>query len=356
MDWHGLELVCPACRQELRSRTDSLVCTACQRAYPVRLGIPDLRLWPDPYIGFEEDRAKGEKLAQSSAGLSFADMVELYYQQTTVVPPFQAKAFTRALLAAADRAAHSLDRWEQSAAGDAAAATLLEIGCGTAPLLVPATRRYQRVAGVDIAFRWLVVARRRLEDAGVDVPLLCACAEALPFPDQVAERVVLDSAIELLRDARRGAEEAFRVLRPGGWLFLATPNRLSLGPDPHVGLWAGGWLPPRVLAAWVRARGAIPPERRLFSARSLRRLLVSEGFDAIEVYVPEVPAAQRAGFGAGLRRVIDAYNAGVRTPPGRALLRRIGPLLHATACKPSVRPAHAGDRMAAAPALPAPGA
>ena len=341
MDYLGLELVCPACRHDLALRggmPPELRCSACARAYPIIAGIPDLRLWPDPYIGMEEDRAKGEKLASECAGLSFADSVELYYRLTTVVPAFQARAFTRALLAAAPRAAHALEQWEHGTdrtAEATGALDLLEVGCGTAPLLVGAAAKYGHVAGVDVAFRWLVLARKRLQEAGLELPVLCACAEALPFPDAMFGRFVLDSTLEHLRDQTRGLEEAQRVMRPRARLFIATPNRRSLGPDPHAGIWAGGWLPDRVVGAYVRRKGGIPPKRKLLSTGELRRGLVRAGFDEVRTFVPEVPAGQRSGFGPGLRRIIDAYNTAVRTPPGRAVLLRIGPLLHAVARKPA---------------------
>ena len=44
--------------------------------------------------------------------------------------------------------------------------TALDLGCGTAPLSIAATKRYKVVAGVDIAFRWLVVAKKRVAEMG----------------------------------------------------------------------------------------------------------------------------------------------------------------------------------------------
>jgi SAM-dependent methyltransferase len=327
-----------------------LQCIGCSREYPVVLGIPDLRLWPDPYISMEEDRAKGEKLARACEGLGFADSVELYYRTTTVVPPFQARAFTRALIAAKARAADSLDRWERVAGReDTAGMRLLELGCGTAPMLEIAAGRYAQVAGIDIAFRWLVMARKRLEAAGSQVPLICACAEALPFPDASFERVIADSTLEHLRDVRVGLAECYRVLRAGGRFFAATPNRWSLGPDPHAGIWAGGWMPRSVVARYVRARGGIPPVRRLLSASDLATFLRAVGFEKPRIFVPDIPAEQRQGFSPILRRVIDLYNLSVSTAGGRALLLRMGPLLHTVAAKAASSPINAEQHASAIP-------
>nr|MDP9177007.1 class I SAM-dependent methyltransferase [Gemmatimonadota bacterium] len=208
MEFHGVELVCPACRTNLdQEDADSLRCAACERTFPILLGIPDLRLWPDPYVAFEEDRAIGLRLARECAHLSFPEAVEHYYRMTGRVPPFQARRFARGLTAATARAAAQLDHWETLATDSSERTALLEIGCGTAGLLQIASARYRETAGIDIAFRWLVLAGKRLADAGVAVPLICACAEALPFRDGVFTRVVADSSVEHLRDQRRALQE-----------------------------------------------------------------------------------------------------------------------------------------------------
>jgi SAM-dependent methyltransferase len=334
MELHGLVVVCSVCRGDLAAETaTALRCAECGRNFPIIAGIPDLRLETGPYISLEEDRAKALLLERECTGLDFAASVQRYYELADAVPAFQARRFIRSLLAAAGRAAHSLERWE-SVSGAAGGGVLLEIGCGTAPLLVAASGRYPRLVGVDIALRWLVMARKRLTDAGLDLPLVCASAESLPFRDQTFDRIVLDSTIEHVRDQRRAFAECRRTLRAGGWMYLSTPNRFSLGPDPHTGLPAGGWLPETLTAAYVRWRGGRPPERRLLSAGDLRRSLRAEGLDSVRIGVPDVPAAQRAGFGPAARRLIDGYHVFRKMPLGRQLLERVGPLLDAVARKP----------------------
>ncbi|MCI0437049.1 MAG: methyltransferase domain-containing protein [Gemmatimonadetes bacterium] len=335
MKYHGIDIVCPACRADLELRGDwrdgDLRCSACQRRYPILAGIPDLRLWPDPYIGFEQDRLKGLMLDEHCDALDFAAAVRFYYNVTEKVPPFQATRFARSLMVAAARARHSLETWETAAPEATRGMALLEIGCGTAALLISAAGRYGSVVGIDVAFRWLVLARRRLKDAGVEAPLLCACAEALPFPDRSFDRIVADSTIEHVRDAHATLDECARVARAGAGLFVATPNRFSLGPDPHAGLPAGGYLPDAVIAAYVRVKGGIPPRRRLWSGRGLHRALERHGFSIVQLGAPVIPRAQLEGFGRVARAGASVYNLVRRVPPGRLLLDRIGPLIHAVA-------------------------
>jgi 2-polyprenyl-3-methyl-5-hydroxy-6-metoxy-1,4-benzoquinol methylase/uncharacterized protein YbaR (Trm112 family) len=336
MNYHGIELVCPACRSDLEGAADvdgSVRCRSCAREYPVIAGIPDLRLWPDPYIDFEADRAKGLRLHEACATRSFAESVRYYYSVTEAVPPFQARRFERGLLAAEDRARASLDEWQSFAPSAKNADVLLDLGCGTGPLLAVAAARSRQVVGVDVAFRWLVLARRRLAERGVHVPVVCACAEALPFAGASFDCVTAESVLEHLRDGEQAMREVNRVMRLGGWCFLSTPNRFSVGPDPHTGMPAGSWMPDSVVAAYVRRKGGIPPKRRLQSRGSLKRLLVGAGMEVRALFPPAISAMQVAALSRPARLLAGAHNSARRTSAGRAVLQTIGPLLHAVAQK-----------------------
>ena len=334
MDFKGVEICCPHCRGELRRpREEELICVRCERRYPVVLDIPDLRIFPDPYIGFEEERAKVRRLVERFPQLRFEEFVDFYYSITSVVPAHHARQYKRGLLAGVGRTKAWLEMWE-TAAGNGRAETLLEIGCGTAPLLV-AAEGFQRRVGVDIALRWLVVGKKRLAEAGLDLPLICACAEALPLRDSSFDRVVADSVIEHLKDQRAAVAEVHRVLQPGGYFFVSTPNRFSLGPDPQTGIWAGSWLPRSLTAAVVRRQGGIPPIRHLLGIAGLRRLLRDARFEDVRIFLPSIPAEQRARFSPALNRLIGLYDLARRLPITRHLLYVFGPLFQAVARKPA---------------------
>jgi SAM-dependent methyltransferase len=326
----------------LKERTSGdapYVCSACRREYPVILGIPDFRVFADPYIGIEEDRAKGRKLAERFNDFDFRGFVEHYYSMTDVVPPSQAQRYIRSLLGAGARAEAALDAWEPKGKSATSGGALLEIGCGTAPLLIAAAARFDNTVGIDIAFRWLVVAKKRLTEVGLETPLFCACAEALPFRGGAFDRVVADSVLEVVADQQAALSEAFRVMRPGGRLLVATPNRFSIGPDPHIGLWAGGMMPRSVIERRARKLGAIPPKRNLLSFLSLRRLLRETGFTLRQIFLPDVPEGQRRHFPRPMQWLIAAYHGVKRLPVTRQLLYVIGPLLYAVAQKERSEPA-----------------
>jgi ubiquinone/menaquinone biosynthesis C-methylase UbiE len=313
-----------------------LTCAACSRQYPVVLGIPDLRLFPDPYIGLEPDREKGIKVGAKLESLSFEQLIDYYYSTTSVVPPHHARQYKAGLLAGPARSKAALKSWDELA-GRGPCRLMLEVGCGTAPLLVAAAARFPRMAGVDISFRWLVVAKKRLAETRLDLPLLCACAEALPFPDGAFDRVAIEFAVENFEDQPRAARECGRVLSPGGCLCISMPNRFSPGPDPHVGLWCGSLLPDRWIAAYARRSRAVPPRRRLLSPASLDRLLREAGFEAPRVAVPALAAEQLARFGPAVRALAGTYRAALHVPVCGQALRWIAPILHAVARKPERR-------------------
>lgn len=329
MNFKGIEICCPVCHGELDFPCpDTMICRGCGRSYPLLLGIPDLRVFPDPYISFEEDRAKGCQLAKRFDDFDFDGFVDFYYSKTPAVPKQQALLYKRGLRAAAGRAEHWLHSWEK--ATSAHGESLLDVGCGTAPLLV-AAKDYPRRVGIDIAFRWLVVGKKRLAEAGLDLPLICACAEYLPFPSLRFDRVVADSVLEHLRDQPRALAEVRRVLSATGFFFLSTPNRFSLGPDPQTGVWAGGWLPRGWTDALVRRQGGIPPVRSLLNVFSLSRLLRGTGFRQVCVSLPSVSEEQCAHFSPMMRRILAAYDVARRYPVVRHLLYLVGPMFQAVA-------------------------
>jgi ubiquinone/menaquinone biosynthesis C-methylase UbiE/uncharacterized protein YbaR (Trm112 family) len=340
MKFKDVEICCPLCKGELYEAAAvderSLSCPSCDRAFPVIFGIPDLRLFADPYIDIDADRAKGALLVSQTQDLTFEETIRFYYDITPAVSDQQAEQFTRGLLSGMARSQAAIATWDQDgnlSTGDSDR-PILDVGCGTAPLLSVLGDRYPGSVGVDIAFRWLIVAKKRLRESNVDVPLICACSEALPFPANGFHRVVADSALEHFRGQAQALDEFLRVLRPNGHLSITTPNRYSVGPDPHLNVWAGGYLPKRLLKQYALKRGTVPPRRQLVSKGSIHRQLSAAGFEHISVDLPDVPSEQRDRFGRPIRLLVDTYQAMKRLPVFRQVLFTIGPLLVATARKP----------------------
>ena len=111
--------------------------------------------------------------------------------------------------------------------GDVAGLDVLELGCGGAQWSVGLAQRGARVVGLDVSERQLEHARRRVSDAGVDVTLVQASAEAVPLRDGSFDVVFCDHGAFNFADPRKLVPEAARLLRPGGLLAFSHPTPIS---------------------------------------------------------------------------------------------------------------------------------
>jgi SAM-dependent methyltransferase len=323
--------VCPSCHgaltHDVRAEVEQYTCEACERQYPVVIGIPDFRLRPDPWIGFENDRAKGMALEKQTKDADFETTVRAYWAMTPDTPRALAERFTQFVVTAELRATEWLDSVDTSSLPRA---PWLDVGCGTGDLVLAALRRGQPTVGIDIAFRWLVAARRRLQRAGFDAPLVCCNAEHLPFAPGSFAHVVSLGTIEHCLDAAALVAEAHRVLARDGSVSLRTVNRYSPLPEPHVGVWGVGYIPRRWADAYVHWRsGQRYEHHHPLSPRELRHGLRSVGFHRVRV----TPAAllpsdrQRVGRMAAIAPLYDGLR---RTPVIDRLMCWVAPLLEAS--------------------------
>ena len=328
----GRAMTCPACRGELldagEGEGEGLDCARCGRGYPVVAGLLDLRLESDRYLDLDAERAKAERLEVIAATTDVLGLSSAYYAITEDADDRRA----RFLAHIADAEA----RGEALSGRMPRPGRVLEVGCGTGGLLVALARDGVDVVGVDIAARWLVVARRRLADRGLSVPLMAAMAERLPWPDGHFDTVVADSVLEHLDDPATALKEWTRVLRPGGRLLAWSPNRFTLTTDPHLGLWGLGWLPRPWLSAYLRARGRGSWPPKTLSASGARRLASASGLVSIRVETPDIPVGWARTRPLSQRLAIRASAAARRIPGPRGLLRTFGPLWELSAMKKGV--------------------
>jgi SAM-dependent methyltransferase len=315
-----VELCCPACRVPLRVRGAEWHCDACGRRFPTVAGIPDLRLAGDRYLTLDEDRAKAERLAATPGG--FADGVRAYWEMTPEVPSALAEQYLARALDGEPRAEPHLDRIGR------VHGRLLDVGCGTAGLLVAAARRGLQPVGVDIALRWLVLAQRALREAGVEAPLFAADGALLPFTAGSFDIAVSIETLEHTEDQRGLLNACLRVARPGGRRYVVTANRWSIAPEPVSGLLGVGYLPRRLAPAYVRARRGTRYQH--FRAVSHAELEAWCGLDAPVRVGPAVLPAAPPSASSTRRSAQHAYETLLDLPVGRTVLGWIGPYLEVT--------------------------
>lgn len=300
-------------------------CAPCGFDYPLRYGFPDFRTAAAIDVDREQDLSVAELLAERAAKCTFSELRDYHYN---LRPEASAELHDRHAAhfhAETIRAARAI---QQLGAG-----SLLDLGCGAGQYLLAATRAGVEAVGVDASLCQLILARRLLDDEGLNAALALANVEQLPFRPEAFRSAVATDVIEHLDDPDLLLAEAARVLSPRGVLWLTTPSRFSLTAEPHVGLWGVGWLPHRLAVSYVRARTGIDYRSiRLLSLGALRRVL-QRSFPSVEIRLPAL-APSETNFLPPLKRLFaGAYNTASRIGLLRPALLRITPYFEATCRK-----------------------
>lgn len=316
-------LVCPLCRTDLdRIEGGSHRCPSCKRTYPEVAGIPDLRVVSDRYLTLDEDRAKAERLA-GREDLSFIELLEEYWRLTPEVPGALAARYVRATAEGAERG----DTWLRRIGYPGKGESLLEVGCGTGGVVAAAARAGAVVTGVDIALRWLVLARRLCDELGVTARLLAADGGLLPLRGGTFDRTVSIEAVEHARDQRGFLQSCILSARPGGRVDVVVANRYSLGPDPAVGLFGLGFMPRPLARQYVsRRRRTRYQFFRSLSGGELRSLVGLRN----DVAVVPGPLPPPSSGSSSLRRTVDRSYEGLRRRPSARILLSGSPFLLVT--------------------------
>ncbi|MBI4529263.1 MAG: methyltransferase domain-containing protein [Deltaproteobacteria bacterium] len=304
-----------------------------QRSYPVTLGIPDFRIFHDPSVQTETEKTFTVRLAAEYPHCSFAELLACF---ESLIP------INRSSLAA-KRRLHlqtGVARGKSSLAEIQGLTKLptrgqfLEIGCGTGPFLLAAADMFQAVVGLDISMPRLILAKKRLEEAGRPAMLTCACAESLPFSEQSFHLVVGSDMIEHVADPVKVIREGYRVLVPDGAIFLATPNRWSLTAEPHVNVWGVGFLPKGWRERYVELVQHVPYRNiSLLNWFELRRLLRQTPFTRWRVILPSFPSEHTALMPVWARAAVPIYDLLRDHSLTKWLLYMFGPLFHVVCFK-----------------------
>lgn len=101
------------------------------------------------------------------------------------------------------------------------AGSMLDIGTGTGTYLRAIVDKFapRRAVGIDVSQNMLTQAARKL--AGTDVRLQTGDALNLNFPSDTFDAVLMCRVASHIDDVDLAAREAFRVLRPGGYMIMS---------------------------------------------------------------------------------------------------------------------------------------
>ena len=117
------------------------------------------------------------------------------------------------------------------------------MGCGAGGFLIAAAGMCKEIVGVDIALRWLVICKKRLDENGINATLVCADVESLPFQNEVCTHLYANDLIEHVYNVELAVAAMTKHLSPTGKLWISGNNRFCLGPHASTRIWALGYLP-----------------------------------------------------------------------------------------------------------------
>lgn len=176
---------------------------------------------------------------------------------------------------------------------------LLDVGCGSGAFLLHMRELGWTVFGVDADASAVRLARAAIGENAVRV----GGVDEAPCEAGSVDAVTLSHVIEHLLDPEESLRECHRLLRPGGWLVVATPNARSLG-SAHFGSAWRGWEPPRHI--------------QLYDSETLQRVAERTGFRVRTVQTPSA-----ATFFMYLGSVLPASVSGAEAPAPADQLRAL---------------------------------
>jgi SAM-dependent methyltransferase len=196
------------------------------------------------------------------------------------------------------------------AAGIAAGASVLDVGCGSGEFWELAAARGARVSGIDAAAGLVEIARRRLPEANLRVGPI----ERLPSRDESFDLVTGFNAFRFAADFVAFLTEAARVTRRGGRVAICNGGRIEdrevhaifaplreVEPPPPPGI--PPYDPPRIGEPGalddLARRAGLAPERadEVDVVRVSRRRGPRARAARLRADLPHRPATGRAGRG-----------------------------------------------------------
>ena len=101
-----------------------------------------------------------------------------------------------------------------------------DIGCGTGTQARLWADLGHQVHAIDVNSALVDIGRRRASNDGAKIQFDVGSATELPYPNLSMDVVLLPELLEHVADWQGCLNEAIRILKPGGVLYLSTTNRL----------------------------------------------------------------------------------------------------------------------------------
>lgn len=183
---------------------------------------------------------------------------------------------------------------------------LLDIGCGNGDFLVSAQEAGWQVSGIEPDPKAADAARQR----GVDVTV--GTVDLLANESNCFDAITLSHVIEHVHKPKQLLQAVLRLLKPGGMVYIDTPNIQSHGAELFGKNWRGMESPRHLV---------------LFNPGSLTGLLSELGFEGIKT---ENCIAVRQGMYLKSLRMVTGHSPYSAEPPRLGWFMQLRLLLSST--------------------------
>ena len=146
--------------------------------------------------------------------------------------------------------------------------SVLELGCGTGYFTRELACSGANIVAVDVSPDLLEIAKANYSAPNVRYEI--QNAYELSYPDAVFDSVVGSSVLHHL-EIEEAVREIYRVLKPGGTIYLTEPNMLN----PQIAIQKN--------VPWVKRRLGDSPDETAFFRWPLRRLLERKGYRDVRI-------------------------------------------------------------------------
>jgi len=109
----------------------------------------------------------------------------------------------------------------------------LDVGCSGGRLLIKATILGHDIIGIDRDIIKVREVKERARISGIDVNVICASSEDMPFPKERFDTIVLGEVIEHTLEPDKLIIRMMKYLKSDGTLLITTPAGLAHFDSDH---------------------------------------------------------------------------------------------------------------------------
>jgi SAM-dependent methyltransferase len=185
---------------------------------------------------------------------------------------------------------------------------VLEVGCGAGTDLARFARGGAIVSGVDLSSSAIALARKNVDQQGLQADLREADGEQLPFADNTFDLVYAHGVVQYTAHPQTLVDECRRVLKPGGEAVFQVYNRIS-------------WLNALSKLMKVPLEHEDAPVLLKYSSGEFRQLL--RGFPEVRIVEERFPVKSRL-HGGWKGTLFNTFFVGTFNALPRSFVKRFG--------------------------------